>query len=62
MTTGDPLLDLMLSWRSAALTPIMKGISDANDEYAYLALIPIIYWVLSRRIGFIRLNCASTFI
>src|SRR5262245_12266235 len=63
MTTGDPLLDFALSIRSAALTPIMKGISDANSEYAYLALIPLVYWLLSRRVGFLLLvaDAAGTF-
>jgi len=63
MTTGDPVLDFVLSWRSSSLTPIMKGISAANSEYAYLALIPIVYWILSRRIGFVLLvaDAAGTF-
>jgi membrane-associated phospholipid phosphatase len=52
LTTGDPLLDFALSLRSGWLTPIMKGISDANSEYAYLAILPLIYWLFSTRVGF----------
>jgi membrane-associated phospholipid phosphatase len=51
MATGDPLLDFALSLRSGALTPVMKGISAANAEEAYIVLVPLIYWVLSRRVG-----------
>lgn len=53
VTTGDPLLDFALSLRSGVLTPIMRGISDANSQYAYLAILPLIYWLFSTRVGFV---------
>lgn len=52
MATGDPLLDFALELRSAALTPLMRAVSQANSAYAYVVLMPMIYWILSRRIGF----------
>jgi membrane-associated phospholipid phosphatase len=55
MATGDPLLDFALSLRSGALTPIMKGISQANAEEAYVILVPLVYWLLSRRVGIVLL-------
>ena len=55
MATGDPLLDFALSLRSGALTPIMKGISAANAEEAYIILVPLVYWLLSRRVGVLLL-------
>jgi membrane-associated phospholipid phosphatase len=55
MTTGDPVLDFALSLRSGLLTPFWKAVSDLNSQYAYLALIPVVYWVFSRRVGFILL-------
>ena len=51
MATGDPLLDFALSLRGGTLTPVMKAVSEANSAYAYIVLVPLIYWVLSRRIG-----------
>jgi len=47
LTTGDPILDFALSLRSGLLTPVMKGVSDVNSEYAYLAILPLIYWLFS---------------
>lgn len=55
MTTGDPLLDFAIALRSAALDPIMVALSKANSETAYLALLPLIYWLFSRRLGFLLL-------
>ncbi|HKZ59074.1 MAG TPA: phosphatase PAP2 family protein [Candidatus Thermoplasmatota archaeon] len=52
MATGDPLLDFALGLRSDALTPIMRALSDLNSQYAYLVAIPVLYWLLSRRVGF----------
>lgn len=52
MATGDPLLDFALGLRSDALTPVMRAVSEANSAYAYVLLMPVIYWILSRRVGF----------
>jgi len=52
LATGDPLLDFALSLRDGSLTPAMKAVSDANSAYAYVLFVPLIYWLLSRRIGF----------
>ncbi len=52
MATGDPLLDFALGLRSAALTPLMRAASEANSAYAYVLVVPLVYWVLSRRVGF----------
>jgi membrane-associated phospholipid phosphatase len=51
MTTGDPLLDFALSLRSPALTPLMKAISDASSTPAYIGLIVVVYWLISRKLG-----------
>src|SRR5262245_12049431 len=51
MATGDPLLDFALSLRGGAMTPLMKAVSEANSEYAYIVLVPVIYWLFSRRVG-----------
>lgn len=53
MATGDPLLDFALGLRSDALTPLMRALSDANSQYAYLVALPLVYWLLSRRVGFV---------
>lgn len=55
MATGDPWLDFALGLRSDGLTPIMKAISEANSEYAYIVLVPLIYWIFSRRLGVVLL-------
>jgi membrane-associated phospholipid phosphatase len=55
MATGDPFLDFALGLRSDGLTPIMKAISEANSEYAYIVLIPLLYWVFSRKVAIVLL-------
>lgn len=55
MTTGDPVLDFALSMRGPALTTAMRAISAASSPEALVALLPVIYWVFSRRLGLLLL-------
>ncbi len=63
MATGDPLLDFAVSVRGGLLTLLMRAVSDGNSQYAYLVLVPLVYWVLSRRAGLLLLvaDAAGTF-
>lgn len=55
MTTGDPVLDFAISLRDPLLTVMMSAASAASSPQALVALIPVIYWVLSRRVGLMLL-------
>jgi membrane-associated phospholipid phosphatase len=55
LLTGDPVLDFALSLRDPALTKLMEVVSEANSETVYIGLLPVIYWLYSRRVGFVLL-------
>jgi membrane-associated phospholipid phosphatase len=55
MTTGDPVLDFVLSLRAPAATAAMRAVSAASSPEAYLAILPVVYWLISRRVGIILL-------
>jgi membrane-associated phospholipid phosphatase len=55
MLTGDPVLDFALSLRDPALTKLMEVVSEANSETVYIGLLPAVYWIFSRRVGFLLL-------
>ncbi|HEX9708357.1 MAG TPA: phosphatase PAP2 family protein, partial [Candidatus Thermoplasmatota archaeon] len=59
MATGDPVLDFVLSLRTPAATMAMRAVSAASSPEAYLALIPVVYWVLSRRAGLLLLGAGA---
>jgi membrane-associated phospholipid phosphatase len=64
MATGDPLLDFALSLRSDLLTPVMQAVSEANSAAAYIVILPLVYWVFSRRVGIVLFaaDAFSTFL
>jgi len=56
-------MDAALSWgllvirqiqvfESPALTVVMRGLSALGTEYAYLALLPLVYWCVDEKYGF----------
>jgi undecaprenyl-diphosphatase len=51
--TGSELILYLQGLRSPLLDGIMLGVSSLGSRYAYMAILPFIYWLVDRRRGWV---------